>query len=60
VALGALLIRDTLIRDNMFIDNDEDNYGFDDYDYDYGFWYYFWVNNLGLMIKPSSLLVIIT
>jgi hypothetical protein len=31
-ALGAPLIRDTMITDD-----DEDNYGFDDYDYDYGF-----------------------
>jgi hypothetical protein len=61
--LGAPLIRDTMIKDD-----DEDNYGFNDYDYDYdyGFWCsfhwkeYFWVNNLGLMLNPSSLLVIIT
>jgi hypothetical protein len=36
------LIRDTLIRDALFTDDDEDNDGFDyDYDYDYGFWYSF-------------------
>jgi hypothetical protein len=64
--LGAPLIIDTLIRDTMIIDDDEDNYGFDDYDYDSGFWYSFhlegvlWANNLGLMLKPCSLLVIIT
>jgi hypothetical protein len=34
VALGAPLIRDTMITDE-----DKDNYGFDDYDY--GFWYLF-------------------
>jgi hypothetical protein len=61
--LGAPLIRDTMITYD-----DEDNYGFngDDYDYDYGFWYSFclegvlWVNNLDLMLKSGSLLVIIT
>jgi hypothetical protein len=60
------LIRDTLIRDALFTnDDDEDNVGFY-YGYDYGFRYYFhwkeyfWVNNLGLMLKPGSLLVIIT
>jgi hypothetical protein len=59
--LGAPLIRDTMITDD-----DEVNYGFDGDDYDYGFWYffvwneYFCVNNLGLMLKPNSLLVIIT
>jgi hypothetical protein len=41
VALGAPLIRDSLIRNTMVTDNDEDNYGFDDYHYDYGFWYSF-------------------
>jgi hypothetical protein len=35
------LIRDTLIRDTMITDDDEDNSFFDDYDYDYGFWYSF-------------------
>jgi hypothetical protein len=66
VALGAPLIRGTLIRDTMITDDNEDNYGFDGYDYDYGFWYsflwkeYYWANNLGLMLKPGSLLVIIT
>jgi hypothetical protein len=50
----------------MITNDDEDNYGFDDYDYDSGFWYSFrlegllWGNNLGLMLKPISLLVIIT
>jgi hypothetical protein len=50
----------------MITDDDEDNYGFDDYDYDYGFWYSFhlegvlWGNNLGLMLKSGSLLVTIT
>jgi hypothetical protein len=40
--------------------DDEDNY-----DYDSDFWYssvwneYFWVKNLGLMLKHGSLLVII-
>jgi hypothetical protein len=33
------LIRDTLIRDTMITDDDEDNSFFDDYDY--GFWYSF-------------------
>jgi hypothetical protein len=33
------LIRDTLIRDVLFTDDDEDD-GFD-YDYGYGFWYSF-------------------
>jgi hypothetical protein len=64
-ALGAPLIRDTLIRDTMVTDDDEVNYGF--------FmimimvsgilsvWKeYFWVNNLGLVLKSGSLLVIIT
>jgi hypothetical protein len=59
------LIRDTLIRDTMVTDDDEVNYGF--------FmimimvsgilsvWKeYFWVNNLGLVLKSGSLLVIIT
>jgi hypothetical protein len=52
--MGAPLIRDTLIRDTLFKDDDEDNAGFYcdyDYDYDYGIisiWKeYFWVNNLG-------------
>jgi hypothetical protein len=60
VALGAPLIRDSIITND-----DEDNCGFNGDDYDYGFWYsfrlkeYFWVNNLGLMLKPGSLLVII-
>jgi hypothetical protein len=50
----------------MITDDDEDNDdSYCDYDYDYGFWCsfrlkeYFWVNNLGLMLKPGSLLVII-
>jgi hypothetical protein len=35
---GAPLIRDTLIRATLFIDDDEDNAGFYcDYDYDYVF-----------------------
>jgi hypothetical protein len=38
--LGAPLIRDTLIRDTMFMDDDYD-YGFDDDGYDYGLWYSF-------------------
>jgi hypothetical protein len=52
-ALGAPLIRDTLIRDTTVTDDDEDNDGFYDYYYAYGFWYSFrlerllWVNNLG-------------
>jgi hypothetical protein len=34
--LGAPLIRDTLIRDTLFIDDDEDNAGFYcGYDYDF-------------------------
>jgi hypothetical protein len=37
--LGAPLIRDTLIKDSMVTDDDEDNSGFDDYDY--GFLYAF-------------------
>jgi hypothetical protein len=59
------LIRDTLIRDVLFTDDDEDNVGFY-YDYDYDFRYYFRLEGvllgqqLGLMLKPSSLLVIIT
>jgi hypothetical protein len=54
-----------LIRDIMNSDDDEDNYGFDD-GYDYGFFVlsvwkeYLRVNNLGLMLRPGSLLVIIT
>jgi hypothetical protein len=35
-ALGAPLIRDTMITDDDVV-----NYGFDDYDYDHGFWYSF-------------------
>jgi hypothetical protein len=36
------LIRDTLIRDVLVTDDDEDNVAFYyDYDYDYGFWYSF-------------------
>jgi hypothetical protein len=36
------LIRDTLIIDTLFIDDDEDNAGFYyGYDYDYDFWYSF-------------------
>ena len=34
--LGSSIVRDTLIRDAMFTDDDEDNDGFY-YDYDYGF-----------------------
>jgi hypothetical protein len=42
VAKGAPLIRDTLIRDTLFTNDDEDNAGFYYvYDYDYGFWYSF-------------------
>jgi hypothetical protein len=37
VAKGAPLIRDTLIRDALVTDDDEDNDGFYDYDYAYGF-----------------------
>jgi hypothetical protein len=39
--LGAPLIRDTMI-----IDDDEDNYGVNDYDYNYGFWYSFCLEGL--------------
>jgi hypothetical protein len=36
------LIRDTLITDALFTDDDEDNVGFYyGYDYGYGFWYSF-------------------
>jgi hypothetical protein len=36
--MGAPLIRDTLIRDVLFIDDDDDNTGFYcDYDYGDGF-----------------------
>jgi hypothetical protein len=66
-ALGAPLIRDTLIRDALFTDDDEDNVGFYcNYDYGYGFCYSFHLERillgqqLGLMLKPGSLLVIIT
>jgi hypothetical protein len=64
VAKGAPLIRDTLIKDVWFTGGDEDD-GFG-YDYGNGKWYSFrlervlWVNNLGLMLKPGFLLVIIT
>jgi hypothetical protein len=60
---GAPLIRD-LIRDVWFTGGDEDE-GFG-YDYGNRKWYSFclemvlWVNNLGLMLKPGFLLVIIT
>jgi hypothetical protein len=37
--LGAPLIRETLIRDALFADDDEDNDG--SYDYGYDFWYSF-------------------
>jgi hypothetical protein len=56
------LIRDTLIRDVLVTDDDEDNVG--SY-YDYDFRYSFRLEGvllgkqLGLMLKPSSLLVII-
>jgi hypothetical protein len=56
------LIRDTLIRDVLVTDDDEDNVGFY---YDYDFMYSFRLEGvllgkqLGLMLKPSSLLVII-
>jgi hypothetical protein len=49
----------------MIKDDDEDNYGLDDYDYDSSLWYSFclegvlWVTNLSLMLKLGSLLVII-
>jgi hypothetical protein len=62
--LGAPLIRDTLIGDITFRDNDENNSGFDDYDY--GLWYSFRLEGvllgkqLGLMLKPGSILEIIT
>jgi hypothetical protein len=58
-------MRDTMIT---YDDEDDDSNG-DDFngdDYDYGFLYfpswreYLWVNNLGLLLKLSSLLVIIT
>jgi hypothetical protein len=61
VALGAPLIRDTLIRDTIFIDDDDEIMmifivimimvsGI------LSIWKeYFWVNNLGLMLKPGSL-----
>jgi hypothetical protein len=40
--LGAPLVKDTLIRDDFFTGDDEDNVGFYcDYDYGYGFWYSF-------------------
>ena len=35
------MIRDTLIRDALVIDDDEDNDGFYDYDYAYGFLVFF-------------------
>jgi hypothetical protein len=35
------LIRDTLIKDTMFMDDDDYDYGFDDDGYDYGIWYSF-------------------
>jgi hypothetical protein len=60
------LIRDTLIKHTMVTDDDQVNYDFDGYDYGSGLWYSFrlegvlWANNLGLMLKPGSLLVIIT
>jgi hypothetical protein len=42
--LGAALIRDTLIRDALFIDDDEDDVGFYcDYDYGYGLCYSFYL-----------------
>jgi hypothetical protein len=41
-AKGAPLIRDTLIIDVFFTDDDEDNFSFYcDYDYGNGFWYSF-------------------
>jgi hypothetical protein len=64
VAKGAPLIRDTLIKDVWCTGGDEDD-GFG-YDNGNGKWYSFrlervlWVNNLGLMLKPGFLLVIIT
>jgi hypothetical protein len=63
-ALGTSLIRDTLIWDALFTGDNKDD-GFD-YDYGYGFWYSFHLEmvllgeQLGLMLKPGSLLVIIT
>jgi hypothetical protein len=60
------LIRDTLIRDVLFTGDDEDNDGFYDHEYAYGFWYSFRLESvllgyqLGLMLKPGSLLLIIT
>jgi hypothetical protein len=53
--LGAPLIRDTLIRDVLFTDDDEDD-GFD-YDYGYGFWYYFRLERVcwGLVLKYYEL-----
>jgi hypothetical protein len=50
----------------MITDDDEDNYGFDGDDYVMvsgilSVWKeYFWVNNLSLILKPGTLLVIIT
>jgi hypothetical protein len=60
------LIRDTLIRDTMFIDDDEDNVVLMIMfmimvSSILSVWKeYFWANSLGLMLKPGSLLVIIT
>ena len=43
-AKGAPLIRDTLIRDVLVTDDDDDNADFYcDYDYNYGFWYFFYL-----------------
>jgi hypothetical protein len=55
-----------LIRDVLFTGDDEDNDGFYDHEYAYGFWYSFRLESvllgyqLGLMLKPGSLLLIIT
>jgi hypothetical protein len=50
------LIRDTLIRDTLFTDDNEDG-GFD---YDYLVFFLFRRSTFGLMLKPGYLLVIIT
>jgi hypothetical protein len=63
-AKGAPLIRDTWIRDVLFtVDNKDDGF---DYDYGNGFWYSFRLERVllgwqhGLMLKPGSILVILT
>jgi hypothetical protein len=44
VALGAPLIRDTMV-----IDDDKDNYGFDDYDYWFSVFFPFGRSTFGLI-----------